>query len=203
VERGFYGPDVLRATKPLVTKCWRKHTALTLTSSQASNFHHLQLESWRLYHKKSSHNFSSNPDDVALIAGHAICVNYKEYLCSSHPANGMFNRKRYQWDVKNSSSIIAAWPTSSGKTNYNIIQQHNSSNSHWRVQLGDHVSTETLNRAKWTGKQERKKAEMHRGKLATSYTHQIHLFVWAKSCEMGLLFSHKQYFQLNEINNFT
>ena len=53
-----------------------------------------------------------------------VLLNHKVYLCNSHPANGMFNRKRYQWEVTSSSSVTAAWATISGKTHYNSTQHY-------------------------------------------------------------------------------
>jgi len=47
VEHGFLnGPDVLLATQPSVSKQWREHKALTLTSGLASSFLHPSLNSW-------------------------------------------------------------------------------------------------------------------------------------------------------------
>jgi len=42
----LYRPDVLPATQPSVSKHWRKHNTLTLTSGQDSSFLHPQPDSW-------------------------------------------------------------------------------------------------------------------------------------------------------------
>ena len=42
----FYRPDILPVTQPSVSKHWRKHKAITLTSGLASSFLHPQPDSW-------------------------------------------------------------------------------------------------------------------------------------------------------------